>query len=232
MSDDDKSLDLTGLGKVADSELANKAYDDALAPLMNQLGKLGEDVAKTGRLLLSPLQILAAHQDRLGRWVQRIADDVPPPHRQPPPPEIVGPVLRNLSFMEEENEVAQLYLELLKRSMDKQRCDEAHPAFIKIIEQVSRDEALMLYDLEQLALRHQSAVWFISDPTSRMGVIVCHQGTDQLYDPSRLRFADRVFLYFGHLVALGIFHGPPKPRFSDFGRMFVEACVPKVFVAP
>ena len=53
----------------------------------------------------------------------------------------------NLRFMEDENPLTELYLNLLARAIDKERCNEAHPAFIKIIEQMSPDEAMVLYVL-------------------------------------------------------------------------------------
>lgn len=48
---EDKSLieDVAGLGKLADSRLVNKVYDDALTGFMQQMGKFGEDIAKPTR---------------------------------------------------------------------------------------------------------------------------------------------------------------------------------------
>jgi hypothetical protein len=53
------------LGNLVPKELLNKVYDDAVSPSAKQIGRLGEDVIKTARLLLSPLQVTAAVGDRL-----------------------------------------------------------------------------------------------------------------------------------------------------------------------
>ena len=47
--------------------------------------------------------------------------------------------------MEDDNPLTELYLNLLARAIDKERCDEAHPAFVTIIEQMSPDEAMVMY---------------------------------------------------------------------------------------
>lgn len=56
--------DFTGLGKVVNSQVANRAYDDALSPAMRQVGGLSEDLLKTFRLFTAPLQLAAAYHDR------------------------------------------------------------------------------------------------------------------------------------------------------------------------
>lgn len=59
-------------------------------------------------------------------------------------PSIAGPVLRSLKWIEEGNVLADLYVELLKRAVDKDRMSEAHPAFVGIIDQLSPEEARFL----------------------------------------------------------------------------------------
>ncbi len=60
-------------GKLVPKEAINKLYDDALSPSVKQLGKLGEDAMKTARLILAPLQLTAAWQDRFAAMVEACA---------------------------------------------------------------------------------------------------------------------------------------------------------------
>lgn len=243
--------DLTGAGKLADSKLVNKVYDDALSPLMTQLGELGEDVLKTGRLLLFPLQVLAAQHDRFAKWVKRLAEAVPEERRQDAPPSVAGPILRQLTFRAEEDPVADLYLNLLARAMDKERSDEAHPAFINIIGQLSPDEALVL-----LVLRDDSVVieteWKIDTETGRVYDPVTTKNT---FPVERVTQPERLIMYYRHLDSLGLvryaegmknisrrtgrdnsvtcsMRNPVRTNIAitDFGRLFIGACVSDDFV--
>src|SRR5882672_12762516 len=74
-------------------ELLNKVYDDALSGSAKQVGKLSEDTLKTARLLLAPLQVGAALQERFESMMERISRRVPEERRIEPPAEIVGPTL-------------------------------------------------------------------------------------------------------------------------------------------
>ena len=76
---------------------------------------------------------------------EKVTADVPEDRQQAAPSHIAGPALQNLVFLDEDSPLAELYLELLKRAIDKERSNEAHPAFIKIIEQLSPEEAVLLF---------------------------------------------------------------------------------------
>lgn len=219
--------DLAGAGKLADSKLLNKVYDDALSPLMHQLGEISEDVAKAGRLVFLPLRMLAANFDRIAKWIEDIAKDVPDERRQEAPPSITGPVLRKLLETEDENPLVQLYLELLKRAIDKERCDEAHPAFVKIIEQLSPDEALMLFLMRKPKKKDD-------------GKPVDEFNYSSPGDFPELRNAENAAGYALHLDSLklaactqsvpkGIVQHPSLIRPTSLGRMFIKAVIPEDF---
>jgi len=64
---------LETIGNLLPKETIGKAYDDALSGPAQQLGKFGTDALKTARLILAPLQIAAAFQDRLEKMCERTA---------------------------------------------------------------------------------------------------------------------------------------------------------------
>jgi hypothetical protein len=222
--------DLAGVGKLADSKLANRTYDDALSPLMSQLGKLGEDVAKTARLILAPLQLLARGQDRFAEWMKQLAKDVPEERRQEAPAHIAGPVLQNLVFMEADNPLTRLFLELLKRAIDKERCHEAHPAFVEILKQLSPDEAMML--------------WLMRTPkTGKDGKTPVYEFKYRPPDDfPGLPHPEHTSAYALHLTSLKLgdcfvshqwgTHQKDTLRLTDFGQLFIKACIPGDFRLP
>jgi hypothetical protein len=197
--------DLTGLGKVAesvaklgDSKLPNKAYDDLLSAAMKEGGKALVDAVKAFRLFLAPIQLLAAAQDRLAVFCERVRAKVPEDQQQEAAPSIALPVLMDLRFMEDDNPLTELYLNLLARAIDKDRYDEAHPAFVKIIEQLSPDEAMVVYVLRSRNVN----IWFAQgeEPTIIVSGYTRISRTDfpdnTIADPAKL------WMYLERLEAL------------------------------
>ena len=245
MSDDPKPLigDLLGLAKLADSELVNKAYDDLAHGLMHEVGQGLSDIAYTGRYILG--RLLALQRDRFDRWLDRIGKDVPEERRRYIPPEIAVPTLRGLAFLEEGNPLADLYVELLKKAIDSSVPEsEIHPAFPKILSEISPLEAVVLY----LAQKGEVIAWYqhlfksipIGTPT-RLSLML---------DRGDLRLAEgldglsAVNIY--HLLALDLLEWRVLPgrrfptrdegrrglQISEFGAAFAKTCIPENFVLP
>ena len=144
--------DIAGIGEVLNSKVVEKVYDDAGSKLARQIGELGEDIAKTVRLILFPLQCTAELQDKLERTLVRVRNNVPSERcLKPLKPQlrIVGPIFENLKYMDEDTILYEMFEELLARSIDSERIGEAHPSFIYIISQISHDEAVILYELKK-----------------------------------------------------------------------------------
>lgn len=136
--------DLTGIGDLANSELAKRAYEDAASGPAKQVGEFATDSLKALRLFTAPIQLLAMAQDRFRRWLDEVRENVPEDRQIEAAPEIAGPVLMNLRFLTEENELRKLYLQLLTLAIDRENCKRAHPGFIQVIERMSPREATFL----------------------------------------------------------------------------------------
>jgi hypothetical protein len=109
-----------------------------------QAGRLGEDIVKTIRLALFPLQFTAAAQDRFQRFIHKAVDRVPSDKRIAPPPQIIGPVLEGVRYEQEATAVDEMFSELLSSSMHTDKIKDAHPAIPFVIKQLSSDEAEIL----------------------------------------------------------------------------------------
>jgi hypothetical protein len=128
-------------------ELAKAVYSDAVAGTLRQVGKMGEDVAKTVRLALFPIQFTAAMQDRLAAYIDESMRKVPESRRAAPPQSMFLDVCERLRNCDPAELSAKLYVELLARSMDKERIGEAHPAFVQIVWQLAPDEVAVIQQL-------------------------------------------------------------------------------------
>jgi len=234
--------DIIGLGEALNSKVVEKAYDDVASKPAKQVGRILEDLSKTARLALIPIQITAAIQDKFDKTIERVLKRVPPDQHIPPQIQIVGPIFENLKYMDDNSILYELFEELLARSIDSERIEEAHPSFIHIISQLSRDEAIILVELKKndfdivdtLDLDHEN---------NRFVNLKIEKNTipkDKLY------YSDQVNMYYSHLESLSLVSWPvfkqdpisdgsrqigvrrySKMNLTEFGKFFVNACVPE-----
>ena len=232
---------LQDLGKLVPKEIFTKLYDDAVAGPVKEVGKLGTDAIKVVRLILAPLQIGAAFQDRFERMGERIRTRVPEDNRTEIPPELSGPILEKMRYVAENGELWKMFEEVLTKSIDKDQLHRVHPSFGYTIAQLSRDEAWMLYLLREQSFQVVDTL-DLDHASNRFSNRVVEQSTLPIVE---LHAPARVDLYFSHLESLSLVTWPVERqdpilngqtqtgvrRFStllltDFGRLFVEACIP------
>lgn len=70
-----------------------EAYGDAAAPALRQVGGAAENIAKTLRLALLPLEAASAYYDRVSAALNEAIRKVPEERRVEPAPQILGPVV-------------------------------------------------------------------------------------------------------------------------------------------
>jgi len=232
--------DLAGIGKLADSKVINALYRDGLSKAAIETGNTLGDLAKTFRLFLAPIQLLAVAQDRLASFCDRVRSSVPPERQIEASASIAAPVLFELRYMEDGNPITNLYLNLLRRAIDRDRVAEAHPAFAKLIGQLCPDEALLLHHLNKAAIQLVEYHYPLHEGA---GV---HQVAWSDCPIVNLQTSMMLSIYLSHLESLdlvvyahasgprnhdvpdlaGYMTLPSCAKLSPFGRLFVQACEP------
>jgi hypothetical protein len=243
------ATDLTGLGKLADSKVVNKLYDDGASSGMKEIGATFGDLAKAGRYVVN--RLLSLGVNRFHEWMDEVEADVLPENRVEANPAIAGPAIQALSYMEPGDPLVKLYLNLLRRAIDRTRVDEAHPAFAKLIDQLSTDEALILWELHNKGHR-------VANVHTQHGKVL--DRTESHITLDRLQNPQHIYIHLAHLKALHLtqtFHyldygeqvkelpGNPIRKslnssigpysvltLTAFGQLFCKACVPDDFTFP
>lgn len=126
------------------------------------LGQTAVTLTKTINNVLVPLAAINFAFDKArayfsGRFQQDIAEraqTIPPEHVVEPKASIAGPTLQGLAFTHEEPNLKEMYLNLLKTSMDGRVASLAHPAFVEIIKQLDSEDARLVRG----ALQSMSAI--------------------------------------------------------------------------
>lgn len=227
-------------------------YQDAASPLLQEVGKLGADVARTVRLALFPIQLASHYQQRLENYLSEVLHRVPEQERVKPVESLVLQVSERLRFQEEGSLLTEMYLELLACAFDKRRCDRAHPAFSGLIAQLSPDEAILLNHLAEphatIYIGKELAPWAAHSTGIKLHL------TSNALEPVDIEWgyfiAPEILsqplylqLYIKHLVTLGLVeydNDRPAPlalcfnvlggepawavKLTEFGRLFHSAC--------
>lgn len=228
-------------GKALESKVIEKAYDDGVSPAFKELGKIGADLAKTARLILAPFQLTASFQDRLEAFLRNLNARVQEENRVSIPAEIAGPAFESMRYLEEESTLWKMFEELLIKSADKNSIYVAHPSFVHIIKQLTRDEAYILYKLTQSDFEITDTL-DLNKALNRFENLKVERST---IPESELISPASVSIYYAHLESLSLVSWPvlkqdpihaggtqtgirrhSKIQLTEFGKLFVKACMP------
>lgn len=243
-------MSLEGIEKLANilgADTVKKIYEDGLSESVQQTGKISTDLIKSARLFTIPIQFLSAYQDRFTKYLDKIRAGVPEERQIEAPSSLSIPILDRLSYLDEDNYLVDLYIALLQRAIDKERVNEAHPAFFRIIEQLSPDEAMLLLKLSEESIEYDYTEDLVRLENGKVNFV----NPKILKDTSpkdKILFSEHFEMYISHLQSLNLINWPiineeavmdedkllqvgiytkTIIHLTKFGKLFVKACIPK-----
>ena len=201
---------LTNLAKTVadDKELLRLIYRDLAQPGVKQTGKALETILGLGNTFLIPLRLLnekASLVFRANMEKYRVAlKEVPSESIQEVPPEVGVPILDRLTYVNDQA-LSEMFVNLLAKASQTQNADQAHPAFISIIDNLCPDEALLLRALSPHAINRYGDYGFVFSANKNLIYDTVHY----LLDPHilarvNLQYPDYVAAYVQNLKRLGI----------------------------
>lgn len=234
---------LEQIGKLIPQETIGKLYDDLLSDTAKEVGKVGVDIVKTARLILAPLQVTAALQDRFVEMVQRIQGRVPEDKQIEPPAEVVGSVLEHMRYLDESSALWSMYEEVLTKAIDKDENSNIHPSFAHIVSQLSRDEAWILYRLRDRPFNVVDEMDYDNKEKRFHNRVIISSELPK----GELYRSDKIELLYSHLESLSLVRWPVEKQtpllnearvqsglrresrmeLTEFGRLFVSASIPE-----
>ena len=239
------------ISNILGAETVKKIYDDGLSKPVQESGKSLTDLIKVARLFTAPIQLLACYQDRLEKYLNKVREGVPVEQQIEAPAFISGPIMERLKYLEEDNYLTNLYISLLQKAIDKERINEAHPTFYHIIDQLSPDEAMILYIISQKPIEYEYTSDLIIDEKGKSR-FVNRQVTVDTTPKEKIVFNNHFGMYISHLESLNLVSWPVFSQeaiwenendsnlrkqtgsysktvihLTEFGQLFVKACIPK-----
>lgn len=132
-------------------EVSKEFYKDGLSPIVKPTGQALAVIPETVLTLLYPFRSLNLYAkyslERTALLLSKKLENIPPENIVSPEPHIAVPALQQLSYSIDNENLREMYSNLLAKSMNRERQNEVHPSFVEIIKQLSPEEAVILKNI-------------------------------------------------------------------------------------
>lgn len=139
------------LAKEAIKEVAPEAYKDGFKPAVQETGKLLGRVPRAINSLFSPIDIWITKREYKVEEVKAVLakklKDVSEDKLTTPEPYIAVPAIEAISYSMDNEQLKNMYANLLARAMLKSEQSKVHPSFVEIIKQLSPNDALLFKEI-------------------------------------------------------------------------------------
>ena len=136
------------IAKEVVKEISKDVYDDIISPVAKPTGAILGLVPRAIKAALSPLEKWILQKEYNISEIQRLLEEklknVSPELIGTPEPYIAVPAIQYISYCMDNDELRNMYANLLASSMQKDIKDDVHPAYLEIIKQLCPDEAKIL----------------------------------------------------------------------------------------
>ena len=126
-------------------------YQSGLKGAIDESGKALTTVLQAVNTVLLPVQGLIWGGEQIKCWlnesISKKLESVPIENIIPPNPHIAGPTIEALKFTFQEQELREMFANLLANSINSETSVNAHPAFVDIIKSMNKNDALILHEL-------------------------------------------------------------------------------------
>lgn len=131
-------------------DLLKEIYGDLAKPGATQAGKAIGGIVGLGNTALLPVHLINERakvylEKNLNEYREQI-ENTDEKEVIEVAPEVGVPILEKLSYVSNE-ELSQLYINLLAKASTKSTVNQAHPGFVKIIDSLSPDEGIFLKNI-------------------------------------------------------------------------------------
>ena len=116
--------------------------------------------------------------------------------------QIVGPLLDKYKYVHEDENLSEMYINLLASSMDKDTAQKAHPSFVNVISELSPDEARLLKVISREEILPKLDLKIKVD--SGKGYIHAYSNFTLLGEKASLQYPDLTPTYLSNLERLNI----------------------------
>lgn len=208
-------MDWLGFGKVSDNglEIVKMVYPDLAQPGIQKVGQALSTVLDLGNTILLPLKLANANasvfiQHHMDNYRKKM-EAIPEENIGVVQPTIGLKVLDELLTVTNE-EIAELFINLLTNASTVDRAKYAHPGFIDVIRNLSEDEAKII----NIYSNSHEIIFAELVYADNYAEIRLDNKTTDLVDEVELLFPDNIDFYLENLVKCGLLQ--KRYDFYDF----------------
>lgn len=222
-------------------ELAKEIYNDLIHPAAQSTGELVALVPRAVKVALQPFEKWILQGEYNLAETQKLLDEklknVDPKNICSPEAHIAVPALQYISYCMDNEELRDMYANLLANSMNKVVKNGVHPAFVEIIRQLCPDEAKILRiiaserDIPTISLRAENIKGLGMDIAKDFSYITKRANCENLRGYNQ---------YFDNLIRLGLLqHAEPyqvlaledeyKKLEGDSSLLKMKAMIPHLY---
>ncbi|ATA75578.1 MULTISPECIES: DUF4393 domain-containing protein [Capnocytophaga] len=197
--------DLTNFVKENGGQLISNLYTDLIQPSAKNIGKTLGSVVELMTLFQVPMQYLnekikLKYTKRLEEYAKKL-EGIPEEKRCEVNPQVGVPIMEKLGYITND-EIADLFTNLLTKASSVDTVNLAHPSFVQLIERLSVDEARII---RFLADKDHILSLSIKITVSDKGDFLEPMRNKTLIpDMIGLDFPDNENVYLDNLVSMGI----------------------------
>lgn len=201
------------------NELLEKTdiYKDAIQPVAKEVGKSLQTLGGVVNLALEPLRGMVYGYDfikaRLNKRLEEKLKGTKKENIIHPPLNVVGPLIDNYRYVENDEELSDLFVNLLANAMDKEHVKKAHPSFVNIIAALSPDEAKFIKFMR--SEENLPKIDIDAQSVGKPGTVPIYTNFTLFGEKSHLAYPDLIPSYIGNLIRLGLIDIPPLVSYTD-----------------
>jgi len=129
------------------SKLVSQIYEDLAQPGVKQVGIALESVLGLSNTLLLPLRLINEKSNEIFKAnmnkFRKKMEEIPNERINQVPPQLGLPIIERLTYISDE-ELSDLFINLLSTASDTDTFSLSHPSFVQLIDRLSIDEARIL----------------------------------------------------------------------------------------
>lgn len=199
------------------AEVAKAVYEDAGHEIIQPTGKTLSLIPRAVRAALQPLERWIMVQEYNLEVFRKTLDyklaHVDPEKIVTPEPYVAVPALQAVTYCMDNEELRNMYANLLAKSMNEATKDGVHPAYVEIIKQLCPDEAKMMrYMMENPQLPSLSVRVYKSDRSGFIYILKHFSDITELADCEKI---DGFAYYLDNLIRLGLIRIPEDEHFVN-----------------
>lgn len=209
------------VAKEAVKEVAKEAYADAGRPVAKPTGELVGLIPRAIKAALVPVEKWILQREYNVAETKKLLEEklqsTPPELIQPPEPHIAVPAIQYISYCMDNEELRDMYANLLANSMNSVVKNGVHPGFVEIIKQLSPDEAKFLKHMRNYKSIPTISLRYVHNEVAKGGVDIIKEftnvpmlaGCENAYSGEQ---------YIDNLVRLGLLERKIGNAFIDKSR--------------